>query len=140
MEIAKTHLTWNLFYWSALIVLGHFIAVLWHLFLVVKVQPSFPSVAIPLLILFNLLPVAGLLVIPKGFPKLAGSMVALPLATALVVGVYQHFLSSGTDNVFAMPSVAFRVPFQISAVLLVILEALGVWLGLRIFASGKYTR
>jgi hypothetical protein len=80
-----------------------------------------------------LVPVAGLVAFAKGFPKLAGSMIILPLAIALIIGTYAHFLSPGTDNILRMPPGDLRLPFQISAVLLVFLEALGCYAGLRIF-------
>jgi len=121
--------------WSALIVLGHFAVVLWHLVLLLKVQPGTFGFAPPLLILVNLIPVAGLVAFARGFPKLAGSMITLPLAIALVIGAYAHFLSPGSDNILNMPPGALRLPFQISAVLLLILEALGCWIGVRMFAS-----
>jgi hypothetical protein len=66
---------------------------------------------------------------------MAGSMIILPLAMALVIGTYAHFLSPGTDNILHMPSGDLTLSFQISAVLLVLLEALGCWVGIRIFAN-----
>jgi len=56
---------------SVAIVVGHFAAVVWHLLLLVKVQPSTPGFAPPLLILVNLFPLAGVVAFAKGFPKLA---------------------------------------------------------------------
>jgi hypothetical protein len=129
----------TLLLWSAPIVVGHFVAVQWHLMLVVEVQPDLPRFAPPLLILVNLVPVAGLVVFAKGLPKLAGSMITLPLSL-LVIGVYAHFLSRGTDNIFRMPPGDLRLAFQISAVLLVLLEALGCCAGLRIFRQTSVRR
>jgi hypothetical protein len=140
MESAKTDSARSLLLWSALIVVRHFIAVLWHLLLVVKVQLGFPAFAPPLLILVNFIPVTGVVALANGFPKLAGSVIAIPLGIALVIGLYAHFLSPGTDNVFRMPPGELRLPFRISTVLLVLLEALGSWLGLRISARAKGTR
>jgi hypothetical protein len=121
-------------------VVGHLIAVIWHLLLVVKVQPGFPRLVPPLLILVNLVPVAGLVAFAKGFSKLAGSMIVVPLAIGLVAGVNAHFLSLGTDNVFRMPPGDLRLQFQISAVLLVLLEALGCYAGLRVFLRTSVQR
>jgi hypothetical protein len=39
------------------------------------VQPGFPRLAIPLLILVNLLPIAGLIAVAKGYEKLAGILI-----------------------------------------------------------------
>ena len=140
MEPTKADSPRTLLLWGSTIVVGHFIAVAWHLLLVLKAQPDFPRFAVPLLILVNLVPVAGLVAFAKGFPKLSGSMITLPLAIALVIGLYAHFLSPGTDNVFRMPPGDLRLQFQISAALLVLLEALGCWAGLRIFLNTSVQR
>ena len=121
----------KLLVWAAVVVLAHFVIVIWHLILLAKVQPSTPRFALLLLVVINLLPVAALIVFVKGFRKLAGSMVIVPFVMALVIGGYTHFVSAGTDNVFSMPPGGLRLPFQISAVLLSVLEALGCWLGLQ---------
>jgi O-antigen ligase len=113
--------------------LAHFAVVLWHLCLLVRVEPSTPTLMPPLLILFNLVPLAGLLALRKGYKKSAGTMITVPLAIVLVIGFSAHFLSSGADNVFRMAPGEWRLSFQISAVLLVCLEALGCWIGLRAF-------
>ena len=133
MEPTKADSTPTLLLWIALIAVGHFIVFLWHLFLVVKLQPDFPRSALPLMILVNLFPVAGLVALAKGLAKWAGCMITLPLAIVLVIGTYAHFLSPGADNILRMPPAGLRLPFQISAVLLALLEALGCWFGIRIF-------
>ena len=76
----------------------------------------------------------------KGLSKLASGMVSIPLGVALVIGAYSHFLSPGADNVFRMPPGEFILVYQISAVLLVILEALGCWLGVRMFTNSPTKR
>lgn len=113
------------------VVLGHFGVVIWHLLLLVKVQPTTPRVAILALIGINLLPVAALVAFAKGFARLAGSMILAPLGLALIVGTYTHFVNDGADNVFRMPPGNLRLQFQISAVLLTVLEAVACWLALR---------
>src|ERR1035438_6843732 len=55
----------------------------------------------------------------------------------LVIGGYTHFLTAGSDNVFRMPPGALRLPFQISAVLLALLESLGCFVALRTFAAAR---
>ena len=95
MEPTKADPPRTLLLWSAAIVVGNLIAVVWHLLLVVKVQPGFPRFAVPLLILVNSVPVAGVVAFAKGFPKLAGSMIVVPLAIALAIGVYAHISQSG---------------------------------------------
>lgn len=130
----------GLLLWGAPIVGAHFLTVLWHLVLVLKGQPGFPRLAIPWLILVNLLPVVGLVALAKGYLKLAGILIIVPLGIALVIGAYQHFLSPGTDNVFHMPPGDLRLPFQASAALLSFVEGLGCWFGFRIFVHATGTR
>ena len=115
------------------LVLAHFIIVVWHVMLLVKVQPHIPGLAILALILINLVPLGGLIAFARGFSKSASAMIFIPLGVALVIGVYSHFLSAGSDNVLRMPPSALRLPFQVSAVLLALLEALGCWIALRMF-------
>jgi hypothetical protein len=124
----------RLLVWGAVVVLANFAAVLWHLLLLVEVRPGIPTAAIFLLVLINLVPVAGVVTFAKGFRKLAGSMIIVPLGVALVIGSYTHFLSSGADNVLRMPPSALTLPYQVSAVLLTFLEALGCWIAWRMFA------
>jgi hypothetical protein len=100
----------------------------------------FASFAPLLLILINLIPLAGLITPVKGFFRLAGNLIARPFAIALVIGIYAHCLRPGTDNVLRLPPEDLRLPFQVSAVLLVLLEALGCWIGLRILVHGPEQR
>ena len=118
---------------ATFVVLGHFAVVIWHLLLLVKVQPGTPRIALLLLIVINLFPIAGLLAFANGHFRLAGGLIVVPFSVALAVGGYTHFLSAGTDNVFQMSSGELRLPFQVSAVLLAVLEALGCLIGLRMF-------
>lgn len=103
MKVTEEVSSRRLLLWSAPIVVGHFLIVLWHLLLLVKVQPNTLRFLPPLLILVNLLPVAGLVVLAKGFPRLAASLITLPLGIAFVIGAYAHFLGPGTDNVMHIP-------------------------------------
>ena len=75
----------------------------------------------------------GTVSVAEGSQKLAASLVTVPLGVALVIGFGAHFLSSGNDNVLHLPG-ELRLPFQVSAVLLVVFEAVGVFLGLQMFS------
>jgi hypothetical protein len=134
MQLRTSDFKRRLLLWGIVFVSAHYLAVIWHVALLVKVQPGFPGLAIPLLLVINLFPIAGLFAFSKGFPKLAGAMIIIPLGIALVIGGYTHFLSAGSDNVLRMAASELRLPFQISAALLAVLEAAGCWVGFRIFA------
>ena len=131
MDTTRPEFFHRLLLWATAIALGHFIVILVHLWLVVRIQPSFPRSAIPGLILVNLLPVAGALALGMGYRKLAALLIGIPLLIGFLIGTYSHFLSSGTDNVLRMAAGELTLPFQMSAVLLVLLEALGFWVGVR---------
>jgi hypothetical protein len=51
---------------ATFVVVGHFAVVIWHLLLLLKVQPTTPWFAAALLVVANLLPVAGLVAFAKG--------------------------------------------------------------------------
>ncbi len=133
MQPGKAESRRKLILWGGGIAAANFVAVVWHVTLLVKLRPSFPTSAIVLLLLVNLLPVAGVLAFAKEFGKSAALMMILPLAIALVIGGYSHFLSPGSDNVLRMPPGELTLPCQASAVLLESLEAMGCWVAVRIF-------
>lgn len=114
----------------------HWIVVLWHLAVLVRVQPNFPMLGGLALVLINLLPIAGMVAFAKGANRLAASLIILPLGVALLIGGYSHFLSSGSDsdNVLRMPPHGLTLEMQISAALLAALEALGCWLGVKMLS------
>ncbi len=129
----KTDFRRKLILWGSLVAAANLIAVIWHVRLLVRVQPGFPTFAIVLLILANLLPVGGVFAFAKGLRKSAAVMVVVPLAVGFLIGGYTHFLSHGSDNVLRMPPGELTFAFQISAVLLEVLEGAGCWVGVRIF-------
>jgi hypothetical protein len=137
MEQEKTKLIPKPLPFATFVVLGHFAVVIWHLLLLVKVRPSTPQIALLLLVVINLIPVVAVAVSAKGHNRLAGLLIVVPFGVALAIGSYTHFLSAGTDNVFRMPPGELRLPFQVSAVLLAVLETVGCGIGLRMFIHGR---
>lgn len=123
---------------SMTIVLAHFLLVIWHLVLLSRVQPAFPRAAYIALVAVNLVPFGGVAALARGFNKVAAAMIAIPFGVALVAGTYTHFLSAGLDNVLRMPPSPERLAFQISAVLLVTLEAAGCLVAFRMSSAGKW--
>jgi hypothetical protein len=81
---------------------------------------------------------AALLWQKKGFP--GALLLALSMAGALVFGLVQHFLLPGPDNVAQQGTGLWPLVFQITALLLVPLEGLGCWLGLRLIAVAQGNR
>jgi hypothetical protein len=56
---------------------------------------------------------------------------AIFFGAVLVIGAYEHFISSGPDNFFEMVAGAWTRSFRASAALLILVEALGCWMGVR---------
>jgi hypothetical protein len=56
-------------------------------------------------------------------------------AIPLVIGGYEHFVKSGPVNVSQMARGEFTLPFQVSAVVLMIFEILVCWASIRILRA-----
>jgi hypothetical protein len=125
----------RLIFWGTSIVVAHYIAIIWHVMLLVRIQPGFPRQGIVALLLVNLVPVSGVLAFAKGFPRSAAAVVIVPLATGLLIGGYSHFFGSAADNVLRMQPGAMTLAFRSSAVLLLVLEALGCWVAGQMYKS-----
>ncbi len=58
-------------------------------------------------------------------------LLALSLLSALIFGLWNHFLVPGADNVAQVPPGSWRLPFLITSILLALVEvvgtAIGVW-------------
>ncbi|WP_276260046.1 hypothetical protein [Haloglomus litoreum] len=73
-------------------------------------------------------PVAGVALVRRGHP-LGLPLFTLTMAVGLVFGGVFHFLLENPDHVHALPAGAWRLPFQITAVGLVLTGAVGTALG-----------
>ena len=56
-------------------------------------------------------------------------LLSISMLGALVFGGYYHFIAAGADNVGSLGSHAWAPPFQITAALLALTEAVGVLTG-----------
>jgi hypothetical protein len=85
--------------------------------------------------LVNLLPAIALILLWTNRPKTAGGLLLLFFVIPFAIGSYEHFLGPGPDNVFRMVPGEWTLPFQASAVLLVLLELLGCWTSFQILRA-----
>lgn len=67
----------------------------------------------------------------KSRPRLGGALLASTMGGALVFGIVYHFVIVSPDHVSHVASDTWRLPFQVTAMLLPIAEAAGVWVGIR---------
>jgi hypothetical protein len=85
----------------------------------------------------NLLPFVAVVLLNTRSSPLAGWLLLVPFGLALTAGVITHFFSPGPDNVFRIPAGPWTWSFRISAVLLIVLEAIGCWLAVVVLRAER---
>jgi hypothetical protein len=58
-------------------------------------------------------------------------LLLLSMTASLIFGVVNHFIIVSNDHVQHLSAGAWRAPFQLTAVLLAVIEALGCWMAVR---------
>src|SRR5579862_9832333 len=93
-----------------------------------------------LLLAVYILPVVAALLLWRQVEFAGAVLLALSMGAALIYGFVNHFLLPGADNVTQQVIGIWPMIFEITAVLLIPLEALGCLLGLRLIAVNQRTR
>ncbi len=75
-------------------------------------------------------PIAAILLLRMRRWQMGSIILLVAMAGSLLYGVYNHFILPGPDNVVSFPAGPWQGYFQITAVLLAIIEAAGTLLGL----------
>lgn len=81
-----------------------------------------------------LAPLAAGLLLWKRMKTAGALLLAASMAGSLIFGVYNHFVALSPDHVShvgLLPQKFWALIFQITAVLLVLIEATGIWAGMR---------
>ncbi len=118
--------------YGTVIVLANCGVIVWHLLILARLHSMLSDGQILLIaILVNLIPFTALLLLWTRFRKIAGWLLLASLGIGLLIGTYEHFLSSSPDNVFRMAPGEWTLQFRITAVLLMIVEGLGCWIGVK---------
>lgn len=121
---------WRLF--GLLIIAAHWAAAVWHFVLSAKIFPTAANGIDWLPIVFVSAVHLGVSVLWWTVSvRLAGWVLLVLLSTALGVGVYEHFLGPGPNTIFRVPPTNWTAAFRASVLVLLALEILGCWLGLR---------
>ena len=79
--------------------------------------------------------VAGLLLL-RGLKRAGAVLLACSMAGALVFGIYNHFIAISADHVRHVASATHPTwvsVFQLTAVLIALIEAFGLWAGIRLW-------
>ena len=75
-------------------------------------------------------PVVAAVLLWTRYPLAGAWLLAASMAGSFVFGLVFHFLVSGSDNVFTLLPGTWRTTFQVTAVLLLMLEMIGTLIGL----------
>jgi hypothetical protein len=118
--------------YGTVIVLANCGVIICHLLILARLHSMLSDGQILLIaILLNLIPFMALLLLWTRFRKIAGWLLLASLGIGLLIGTYEHSLSSSPDNVFRMAPGKWTLQFRITAVLLMIVEGLGCWIGVK---------
>jgi hypothetical protein len=117
---------------ATMAVLGNSALVVWHLHVLGGLHPALTGARLALFgVAVNLVPFIAMAMFWAGRCRLAGWLLGCAFGLALAVGGYVHFLGAGPDNVFDMAAGPWTQQFRISATLLVIVQVLACWVGVR---------
>jgi hypothetical protein len=75
-------------------------------------------------------PIAGLLLLWSRRVRSGALTLALTMAGSLLFGLWYHFVVSGADHLAHLPDDPWKLPFQVTAVLLLLTEAAGTLVGM----------
>lgn len=91
-----------------------------------------------ILIVITVLPLAAAFLLWRR-SRPAFLLLLISMLGSLIFGGYYHFVASGPDNVRELGHHAWTLPFQLSAVMLALLEATGATVGLAgLRRTGQY--
>ncbi len=105
-----------------------------HQRLAIEISPS-EKVFVVLVILIAPL-VAGVLLLLKAY-RVGAWVLVVSMAGALIFGIDKHFITPGPDHALGLPYSAWALVFQVTAVLLVVTEAVGCWAGIQVLIQEK---
>jgi len=107
--------------------LANLVAVVWHLYLVAKLQPTTPlSISIRIAAIAGALTLAGLVLLWMRWHKTGALILAAMFANGLVIGVLEHFFVTGPFNVFDVGAGDWTLLFKVSVAILLVFEVAGL--------------
>lgn len=122
LVIVAAHLLVSILHGAAHSMLGVRLSTIqvWYVGLVITVAPL----------------VAGLLLLlRRSLMETAAALLVISMTGALLFGAYSHFVAVSPDHILHLPGAAregWATVFRVTAVLLAITEALGVWAGVHL--------
>lgn len=116
---------------GTLIATVNLIVTIWHVYVLGKLQSDTTATQLTLFAAaINVIPLGAAALLWSSWRRSAGLIFAAFFGAVLAIGLYEHFLRAGPDNVVTMAPGAWTTPYRWSATLLVIVDALGCLFGL----------
>jgi hypothetical protein len=81
------------------------------------------------LLVINVCPLIAMALLWSKHQRVGLALLSISMGASLLFGVWNHFVVSGPDHVTEVAEGAMGHLFQITAVLLALIEAAGAWLG-----------
>lgn len=87
-----------------------------------------------------LAPVVALGSLWRGRPRAGAGLLAVSMAASLAFGLYFHFGVPNPDHVDAVSAGPWREPFRATAILVVLTDAIGAFVGVRLASNATGSR
>ena len=91
-----------------------------------------PAQALFVEVVILVAPVVAGLLLWRGVRRSGGALLMSSMFGALAFGVWNHFVAQSPDNVSDTPTGTWGTIFQLTAILLALIEAWGCWVGFRV--------
>jgi|tagenome__1003787_1003787.scaffolds.fasta_scaffold20987668_2 hypothetical protein len=88
-----------------------------------------------LLCIVGIGPIAGLVLLKSGRQRTGATILFTTMMSALLFGIWNHFIAHGPDHVMHVQAGAWRLPFQTTAVLLALSETAGAIVALMLLQT-----
>ena len=88
-----------------------------------------------ILLVITLAPLVSMVLLWTRLRKMGAALLLLSMLGSLIFGVVNHFVIISPDHVQHLSTGDWRFAFQITAVLLVVTECLGCWIGAKILRA-----
>jgi hypothetical protein len=93
-------------------------------------------------VVITIVPLLALILLYTGIIRVGGILLATSMAGSLIFGVYNHFVAISPDHVSHLAVITesnWVWIFRSTAVIIAIIEAFGIWIGLRLLTQDQLT-
>ena len=124
--------------WATLVVLAHLVVGVAHDMAHKDLVVELTTFQNGFVNLFYLgLPIVAAVLVWTPLARSGAALLALSMAASLVFGIWFHFIFVSPDHVAHLPAGNQQTLFQVTAALMVLVNAAGAWLGLRLLRAAR---